>query len=263
MRENILPLKKKITTLFIGSLLIVILNLLSDSIELNDKANRALTNLLNIPGSFFSQVIKDYQKYENERIADLENNIIELENIIYEKDLRIQSLENSKSYSLVERSVKDEKNSSIISFDQLNFNCCNKHRVFVSNPDNIDGDILSVSQGDFVIGKTRNISNEIEVRLLSDPEEFISLKNTKNFFCIANGNGKPMTVVCKNESKSVNYQIGDTFFTTGFDGIYPEGLIVGRLKNITTEEDFFIETLEIELFFNPYKSINKRVILHD
>ena len=115
MRENILPLKKKITTLFIGSLLIVILNLLSDSIELNDKANRALTNLLNIPGSFFSQVIKDYQKYENERIADLENNIIELENIIYEKDLRIQSLENSKSYSLVERSVKDEKNSSIIS----------------------------------------------------------------------------------------------------------------------------------------------------
>ena len=72
-----------------------------------------------------------------------------------------------------------------------------------------------------------------------------------------------MTVVCKNESKSVNYQIGDTFFTTGFDGIYPEGLIVGRLKNITTEEDFFIETLEIELFFNPYKSINKRVILHD
>ena len=27
--------------------------------------------------------------------------------------------------------------------------------------------------------------------------------------------------------------------------------------------DFFNETLEIELFFNPFKSMNKRVILHD
>ena len=263
MRENTLRLKKKIITLFIGSLLVVTLNLLSDSIMLNDKANRALTSLMNIPSSFLSQVIKDYQKYENERIANLEINIIELQNTIYEKDLKIQSLENSKSYNPVERSAKDEINSSIISFDQLNYNCCKKHRVFVSNPDKIDGGVLSVSQGDFVIGKTRNISNEIEVRLLSDPEEFISLKNTKNFFCIANGNGEPMTIVCKNESKSVDYQLGDTFFTTGFDGIYPEGLIVGRLKKITTEEDFFNETLEIELFFNPYKSINKRVILHD
>ena len=94
-------------------------------------------------------------------------------------------------------------------------------------------------------------------------EEYISIKNTKNFFCIANGNGEPMTIICKNESKAVDYEIGDTFFTTGFDGIHPEGLIVGRLTEITTEDDFFNETLEIELFFNPFKSMNKRVILHD
>ena len=72
-----------------------------------------------------------------------------------------------------------------------------------------------------------------------------------------------MTIICKNESKADDYEIGDTFFTTGFDGIHPEGLIVGRLTKITTEDDFFNETLEIELFFNPFKSMNKRVILHD
>ena len=218
---------------------------------------------MNIPSNFLSQVLRDYQEFENERIAKLENDILDLQNIIYEKDLEIQSLENSKSYSPVVRSNKDQSNSSIISFDQLNFNCCKKHRVYVSNPNNIVGDILSVSQGDFVIGKTRTISDEVEVRLLSDPEEYVSIKNTKNFFCIANGNGEPMTIICKNESKAVDYEIGDTFFTTGFDGIHPEGLIVGRLKKITTEDDFFNETLEIELFFNPFKSMNKRVILHD
>ncbi len=263
MSRDILPSKKKIQTCIFGGLLILILNLISDSLQINEKANKALTNLLNIPSNFLSQVLRDYQEFENERIAKLENDILDLQNTIYEKDLEIQSLENSKSYNPVLNSNKDESNSSIISFDQLNFNCCKKHRVYVSNPNNIVGDILSVSQGDFVIGKTRTISDEVEVRLLSDPEEYISIKNTKNFFCIANGNGEPMTIICKNESKAVDYEIGDTFFTTGFDGIHPEGLIVGRLKKITTEDDFFNETLEIELFFNPFKSMNKRVILHD
>ena len=70
------------------------------------------------------------------------------------------------------------------------------------------------------------------------------------------------SVACQNESKAVNYEIGDTFFTTGFDGIHPEGLIVGKLVKITNEKNFFKETLEIELYFDPFKSINKRIILH-
>lgn len=262
MSRHTLESRKKIKTLIFGSFLIIVLNLVSDSIQLNDKANKGLTSVLNIPNSFFSQALRNYKEFENEKVAKLENEILKLENTIYEKDLKIQSLENSKSYNPV-ISYKDISDSSIISFDQLNFNCCKKHRVYVSNPNNISGNMISVSQGDFVIGKSQDISNEIEVRLLSDPEEYISIKNTKNFFCIASGIGKPMTIICKNESKAVDYEIGDTFFTTGFDGIYPEGLIVGRLKNITTEENFFNETLEIELFFNPFKSINKRVILHD
>ena len=39
--------------------------------------------------------------------------------------------------------------------------------------------------------------------------------------------------------------------------------LIGAQLNLSTEENFFNETLEIELFFNPFKSINKRVILHD
>ena len=183
MSRNILPSKKKIQTYIFGSLLILALNIISNSIQLNEKANKGLINLLNIPRNFLSQVLQDYQEFENERIAKLENNILDLQNTIYEKNLEIKSLENSRSYNLVVSSKKYESNSSIISFDQLNFNCCKKHRVYVSNPNNIVGDMLSVSQGDFVIGKARNISDQVEVRLLSDPEEYISIKNTRNFFC--------------------------------------------------------------------------------
>ena len=148
MSRNILPSKKKIQTYIFGSLLILALNLISNSIQLNEKANKGLINLLNIPSNFISQVLQDYQEFENERIAKLENNILDLQNTIYEKNLEIKSLENSRSYNLVVSSKKYESNSSIISFDQLNFNCCKKHRVYVSNPNNIVGDMLSVSQED-------------------------------------------------------------------------------------------------------------------
>jgi Cell shape-determining protein len=107
-------------------------------------------------------------------------------------------------------------------------------------------------------------NNEIEVRLLILSGEYISIKTTKEFFCIAKGDGEALTISCLNESKAVSYEIGDTFFTTGFDGIYPAGLIVGRLKNIENiENNLFRQKLDIELFFDPFKSINKRAILHE
>ena len=174
-------------------------------------------------------------------------------------------IENSKSYISYNNKQLDSSTVYISSFDQMNFNCCKKHRVYISNPKKIKKGVFAVSQGDFAIGKTRILSNnEIEVRLLSDPEEYISIKTTKEFFCIAKGDGEALTISCLNESKAVSYEIGDTFFTTGFDGIYPAGLIVGRLKNIESiENNLFRQKLDIELFFDPFKSINKRAILHE
>ena len=153
----------------------------------------------------------------------------------------------------------------INSFDQMNFTCCNKHRVYLNNPETIISGIFAVSHGSFAVGKTKNISsNEIEVRLLSDPEEYISIKNINGFYCIAKGSGKRRLINCNNESKAVSYSKGDTFFTTGFDGIYPQGLIVGRLINISNaDSNIFQQNLEIQLFFDPFQSIDKKVILHE
>ena len=49
MPKETLPQKKKIQIFFLGVLLVVVLNLISDLFQLNDKANRTLTNILNIP----------------------------------------------------------------------------------------------------------------------------------------------------------------------------------------------------------------------
>ena len=46
MSRDILPSKKKIQTFIFGGLLILILNLISDSLQINEKANTDKINLL-------------------------------------------------------------------------------------------------------------------------------------------------------------------------------------------------------------------------
>ena len=265
MSAERVPTKNKIRILIFGLILFSILLYVSQATNLNHKAQRALSQILETPEKFILQVLDQYQELESREIAKLKKDILDLQDSIYEKDLQIKSLENSKSYTSYSNVQKDGSSVYISSFDQMNFNCCKKHRIYISNPNRINEGIFAVSQGDFAIGKTRILSNnEIEVRLLSDPEEYISIKTTKEFFCIAKGDGEALTISCLNESKAVSYEIGDTFFTTGFDGIYPAGLIVGRLKNIENiENNLFRQKLDIELFFDPFKSINKRAILHE
>ncbi len=265
MSAERIPTKNKIRILIFSFALFSILLYVSQAINLNDRAQRALSRILETPERFFIQTLDRFQELENREIAKLKKEILGLQDVIYEKDLQIKSLENLKSYTPYNSAQEGKSDVHISSFDQMNFNCCKKHRVYISNPKQIKDGVFAVSQGDFVIGKTRILSiNEIEVRLLSDPEEYISIKTTKEFFCIAKGEGNPSTINCLNESKAVEYEIGDTFFTTGFDGIYPVGLIVGRLKSIENiENNLFRQKLEIELFFDPFKSINKRATLHE
>ena len=265
MSSNILPLQKKIRLLLLGLIFVSCLIYISESFELNAKSQRFLVKFLNVPQQFISNVLDEYQEFENAKIASLEEEILNLQNEIYENELQIRSLENSKSFTDYNFTEDNSTQLQIDSFDQMNFTCCNKHRVYLNNPDlNING-VFAVSQGNFAVGKTKNISNdEIEVRLLSDPEEYVSIKTINGFFCIAKGSGKRRLISCSNESKAVSYDLGDTFFTTGFDGIYPEGLIVGRLIDISNaDSNIFQQELRIELFFDPFQSINKKVILHE
>ncbi|RPG42868.1 MAG: hypothetical protein CBC72_004675 [Gammaproteobacteria bacterium TMED112] len=265
MSTNILPFQKKLRLTFFSFILSGFLIYLSQSLDLNEKSQRLLVKFLSVPQQFISQVLNEYQEFENEKIAQLEEEILNLQNQVYENQLEIRSLENLRSYNDFNFFVSDNSETYISSFDQMNFTCCNKHRVYINNPNEVEDGIFAISQGSFAVGKTKSISeDEMEVRLLSDPDEYISIKTTSGFFCIAKGMGKGRFINCLNESKAVSYELGDTFFTTGFDGIYPPDLIVGRIVGISTSQsNVFQHSLEIELFFDPYQSINKKVIVHE
>ena len=110
---------------------------------------------LNVPQQFISRLLNEYQEFENQKIAQLEEEILNLRNQIYENELELKSLENSRPYNNLDISLRGNSETFINSFDQINFTCCNKHRVYINNPNNLENGIYAVSQGNFVIRENK------------------------------------------------------------------------------------------------------------
>ena len=221
--------------------------------------------LFSFPSQLLNAALEEVREYENNKIFELENRIMILESEIYEKNLEILALENKKNFLNDTIAKFNNVEAYVSGFDQVNYRCCRKHRIYISTDIESIDTPRAISQGSFIVGKTSStIFDEIEVKLASDPEEFISIKNSLGFFCIAQGTAMPQEISCDNESKASKYAVGDTFFTTGFDGIYPEGQIVGRLYKVTENVGpNFKQSLHIRLFFNPYNSMNKQLVIHE
>ena len=265
MQVKKISFRDKIKTLIYSIFLICLLSFFSYSVDLNKKSQRFLEILFSFPSELIKTAFENVREYENNKIFELENRILTLESDIYEKNLEILALENKRNFSYDTITRFNNVEAYVSGFDQSNYVCCRKHRIYISTDlENIDIP-KAISQGSFVVGRTGStVFDEVEVRLVSDPEEFISIKNSLGFFCIAQGTAVPQEISCDNESKTSKYAVGDTFFTTGFDGIYPEGQIVGRLHKVTENEGpNFKESLYIKLFFNPYNSMNKQLVIHE
>ena len=149
MSTNILPFQKKLRLAFFSFIVSGALIYSSQNYDLNEKAQRILVKFLNVPQQFISQVLSEYREFENQKIAQLEEEILNLRNQIYENELEIKSLENSRPYNNLDIGLRGNFETVISSFDQINFTCCNKHRVYINNPNNLENDIYAISQGNF------------------------------------------------------------------------------------------------------------------
>ena len=96
MAKEILPFQKKLSLAFFSFIFVILLVYLSQNFGLNEKSQRLLIKTLNVPGQFISGFLNEYQEFENQKIAQLEEEILNLQNQIYENELELKSLENSR-----------------------------------------------------------------------------------------------------------------------------------------------------------------------
>jgi cell shape-determining protein MreC len=123
----------------------------------------------------------------------------------------------------------------VASFDLKNYLCCSSHTLHLKNPNKFNiGSNFPVSNGITFIGQTsRSNLNLIKVILLSDSSHVLPIKIT-DFHCNASGAGKPLTIIClvSRNSQSSDLQINDLAFTSGMGGVYPNNVLIGKIRSI-------------------------------
>ena len=113
MAKEILPFQKKLSLTFFSFIFVVLLVYLSQNFGLNEKSQRVLIKTLNVPGQFISRFLNEYQEFENQKIAQLEEEILNLRNQIYENELELKSLENSRPYNNLDISLRGSSETFI------------------------------------------------------------------------------------------------------------------------------------------------------
>jgi len=134
----------------------------------------------------------------------------------------------------------------IASFDLKNYLCCSSHSLYLSNPNKLDiADNLPVSNGHTFIGQTSGGNlNLIKVILLSDASHILPIR-IKDFYCNAEGAGRPLEIKCvaPKNSKSSNLEINDLALSSGLGGVFPNNIVIGKISSIIDNNRGEIEIL--------------------
>ena len=151
--------------------------------------------------------------------------------------------------------------AAVSSFDTNLYKCCDSHKLFLFNNLSPFREGGTVINAEGIIGQISDSNMRVsEVILISDINHSMPVK-LNNFYCNANGTGRPRILECKYDASlwPESFSIGDSFYSSGLGGIFPEGILIGNIKSIKLADNK--ETiLEIESLANPLTQNHLMVI---
>ena len=151
--------------------------------------------------------------------------------------------------------------AAVSSFDTNLYKCCDSHKLFLFNNLSPFREGGTVINAEGIIGQILDSNKRVsEVILISDINHSMPVK-LNNFYCNANGTGRPRILECKYDASlwPESFSIGDSFYSSGLGGIFPEGILIGNIKSIKLADNK--ETiLEIESLANPLTQNHVMVI---
>lgn len=196
---------------------------------------------------------KTYLIKENKELK-LELDKSHLSNFIISKDSNFFANDELIETFLVKNDIKDIFYlSKITSFDTQLYFCCNQHRLFIkifNKPDkNFVGSPVINSSG--ILGQIILDNGIQEVLLVTDELHVLPIES-EDYFCNAKGNGTPGKVYCTYSTLIWPDEIkqGQSFFSSGMGGIYPRGLLIGFVNEITKIDDAMVR-FEVDLISDP------------
>ena len=131
--------------------------------------------------------------------------------------------------------------SNLARFNTNDYFCCDSHKMFIKTL-SVQNDTLlhsPVINSKGLLGQVISNKNNIqEVMLLSDTRHSIPIFSN-NFHCNARGLGRPLAIGCEYSVLIWDnpIEVGQEIYSSGLGGIYPNGVLLGKVKNIVDRGD--------------------------
>ena len=254
----------RLVKLFVPVLLSIILILLDTRFSYLDNFKKLTLTLLSpiyVIVDLPSQVID----WVNEKGADNENLIGENDYLkvqLIELKVRLQTynnlaLENQKISGLLDSSYEIPNHDVLLAGIKSISQSRLSKKIVIDKGSN---DQVSLSQliigSDGVVGQVMQVTPMFStVRLLTDPTQFMPVKNSRNGI-----RGITKGVASNEEGMIVEYlpldsdvKVGDLFLTSGIGNSYPSGYIVGRVTSI----DDSLDASFLSITLQPSQNMNK------
>lgn len=249
--------KKKIEPRYIFLIiiiaLVILISILSYALKTDKKLNTfeaiikdtvvEIQKIVYMPFKNFSSMMTDYSSLKNvlKENKILKSNVEKLESLEAENTELKQELQQMKDELNIKHVLSD--------YDYLNATVVNRNANTWYNNLTIDkGNNNGIEEGMVVInstgviGKTTNVStfsSDVKLITTTDTNNKISVKITSgdnHLTGLINGyDYKTGYLEVEGISNTENVSVGDLVYTSGLGGVFPSGILIGKVKSITTD----------------------------
>tara|TARA_B100001057_G_scaffold239976_1_gene240242 strand:+ start:12937 stop:13773 length:837 start_codon:yes stop_codon:yes gene_type:complete len=170
---------------------------------------------------------------------------------------------NADKTEIIKKSIDiKQKNNfylgKVKSLDPNIFYCCDRHIMYIEITSDKKNDLQEsvVFNKSGILGQVTDSKILAEVILLTDTDHYLPIKSSSDkFYCNARGSGQKSKIICSYNPLiwQESLEIGQTIFTSGLGGVYPENIEIGKIDTIVNIEPSLTE-IEIRLFSDPLDS---------
>ncbi len=210
------------------------------------------TTYFNTSNSIAASIISTSQNIrEYFSLTDI-NNDLAVENSVLKKKL---DQRNQLLYSIELNNLKD---AAIINrFDYVSAKVINnstqyyKNFVTINRGTNhgIQAGMAAISPRG-AVGKVKSVSRNyaVLISLLNIDDQVSSqIKRTGHFGTVQWDGGDPLSIDLKFIPRHVKLQVGDTIITSGYNAVFPEGILIGTIKEFRLNEEAQFHTIKVKL----------------
>ena len=271
---------KKYILVIIIILIIILLVIFSVTLKEDRKLNKVeslfkdgftyIENIITYPFNYVSDNIKSYKKLKDvEKSNDvLETSIdridsIEAENIELRRQLDALKEELNINYTL---SDYEYLNATVISRNVGYW--YNKLTINKGSYNGVEKDMVVISSKGLIgrVVKTSTFTSDVRLITTSDTNNKISVhvsNGDNNLYGVINGyDYKKSVLELEGISNTKDVNVGDYVYTSGLGGIFPAGILIGTVTEITTDSYDLAKIMKVtpSVDFNDinYVSILKR-----